>query len=415
MNLVFLGGFFPEQYSYSIMEKSRLQVQNAANNFQWAFIKGLEQNLQKPIKLLTAPYIGWFPKYYKDLIVSKVYFSYKNEANSGTMVGFINLPFIKNIFKFLNLRSALKQLIEGKNKNVIIVYSYDWAYLKAALSAKRKNPDTIVCVIITDCYDWKERKGFMYRLSLKKLFNVIQLKLLHKADCYVVLTDQMVEYLGLNNKPWVRVEGIYNEDETFLNQFMRNKSSDQEKVILYTGTLEYPYGIKELLDAFRLIREKDYRLWICGSGSGKNLVQRRAQEDDRITYFGIVGKEKIIELQTKATILVNPRNTIGEYNKYSFPSKTMEYFASGTPALIYRLDGIPDEYFNYCYTVPDNSISALSMSMIETCQLDKIILKIKGQNARNFILENKNAKAQCYKVIDLFKNRFKFQNEIKNN
>ncbi len=399
MQILFLGGFFPAQYTDSILNRSKLQVQQAANNFQWAFIRGLEQNLNHSIPLITAPYIGWYPKYYKDLVLRKAYFSNKDDEESVIMVGFLNLPVIKNIFKYFNLKSALNHLVNSNSRNVIFVYSTDWAYLKAALKAKNKNLNTIVCVIITDCYDWKENKGVFYKLKLKNIINLLPLKLLVKTDCFVVLTDKMVDYLKINGKPWIRVEGIIDEEAISKNEI--DLKDSVTKIILYTGTLEYPYGIKELLDAFGLINSTNYKLWICGSGSGKKLVQQRAKEDKRITYFGILGREKITELQAKALILVNPRNTIGEYNKYSFPSKMMEYFASGTPALVYKLEGIPEEYFDYCYTVSDNKVETLANAIYKTCQLDPIILKLMGERARDFILKNKSAKIQCGRVLEM--------------
>lgn len=399
MNIIFLGGFFPEQYTSLIINKSKLQVQNAANTFQWTFIKGLEQNLNRPIKLITALFIGWYPKYYKDLIISKAYFSNNDEAVSGVMVGFLNLPLIKNIFKFLNLKIAINQLITTANRNVIYIYSIARPYLKAALEVKSKNPNIVICVIITDFYDWKENNSLFNKFSLKSIISSKNLKLLDKVDCFVVLTDETANYLNLKHKPWIRIEGMY--DERACRPIENILNDNVTKIILYTGTLEFPYGIKELLEAFNLIKSKDYRLWICGAGTGKKIVQSRAKKDERITYFGIVDKEKIMELQSKATILVNPRNTIGEYNKYSFPSKTMEYFASGTPALLYKLNGIPEEYFNYCYTVRDNEVETLSKAIYDTCQLDPTILKKKGESARDFILKNKIAKIQCGKVLNM--------------
>ena len=402
MNIIFLGGFFPEQFTNSILIKSKLQVQHAANNFQWAFIKGLEQNLNHPIKLITAPFIGWYPKYYTDLFINTASFSNNGDKNTGVLVGFLNLPLIKNVFRFFNLYPVINKYLLRDERNVLIIYSLDFDLLKVALSAKKKNPNTTICVIITDCYDWKENNGYLHKFKLKHIVNQLPLKLLAKIDCFVVLTDKMVDYLKIGNKPWVRIEGLYDEME---NSYVDSNQKDpSNKIILYTGTLEYPYGIVALLEAFKLIKADNYRLWICGSGSGVNMVIKCAKEDERITYYGIVDKQKIAELQNKATILVNPRNTIGQYNQYSFPSKTMEYLASGTPALIYKLDGIPEEYFEYCYTVCDNTVESLADAIYNTCQLDSVTLRLKGQIARDFILKNKNAKIQCNKVLGMINN-----------
>jgi glycosyltransferase involved in cell wall biosynthesis len=402
MDIIFIGGFFPEQFTSLILSKSKLQVQNAANEFQWAFIKGLEQNLNRPIKLITAPFIGWYPKYYRDLTVRTSYFSDSNDLNAGVMVGFLNLPLIKNIFKFYNIYSFINNSFSSKGKNVLIVYSLNLVYLKAALKAKQKKCNSIVCVIITDLHEFPGDNGVFYKLYIKYVQKPIVYKLLTKVDCFVVVTNGIVDFLKLSHKPCIRIEGLYDDQTDY--EYGNTSQDEINKIVLYTGTLDYRYGIKELLNAFKLIKSLDFRLWICGGGQGVTSVMDRVQEDERIKYFGIVSKEKVVELQLKATILVNPRNTLGEYNKYSFPSKTIEYLASGTPTLIYKLDGIPPEYFDYCYTVEDNQIESLANAIYSICQLDQDTLRLKGKTARDFILKNKNAKFQCNKVLNMINN-----------
>lgn len=402
MDIIFIGGFFPEQYATLILSKSKRQMQNAANVFQWAFIKGLEQNLNRPIKLITAPFIGWYPKYYKDLTIRTSHFSNHDETNASVMVGFLNLPVIKNIFKFYNMYSFIYNSISSKEKTVLIVYSFDLAYLKAALKAKQNNSNTLVCVIITDLIEFPADTGIFYKFYLKYVEKPIVYKLLAKVDCFIVVTDKIVDFLELHHKPYIRIEGLFDDKTDYDN---RNTQPDgTNKIVLYTGSLNNRNGLVELLNAFKLIKSPDFRLWISGGGSGATLVLNRAKEDERIKYFGIVSKEKVIELQKKATILVNPRNTLGEDTKYSFPSKTIAYMASGTPALIYKLDGIPLEYFEYCYTVEDNRIESLANAIYSVCQLDKDTLRLKGKTARDFILRNKTAKIQCNKVLNMISN-----------
>jgi len=400
MNIIFLGGFFPEQYTHSILIKSKLEVQNAANGFQWAFIKGLERNLNKSIQLITAPYIGWYPKYFKEISVKTSIFSNNEKKNACIMVGFLNLPLIKNVFRYFNTYPFIINSFTPQEKNVLIVYSLNLDLLLAAFKAKQKNPNLLICVIITDLIDFPGDSSIFSKIYLTYFEKPLVTDLLKKVDCFVVLADKIVDFLNLHSKPYIRIEGIYDEN---VIQYPKSKSTeDSNKIVLYTGTLDYRYGIKELLDAFQLIAAKDFRLWICGGGPGSDMVLKRMKEDHRIKYFGIVSKEKVIALQSQATLLVNPRNTIGEYNKYSFPSKTMEYLASGTPSLLYKLDGIPDEYFDYCYTVEDNDIDSFAKAIYNTSNIDASILTLKGKSARDFILKNKTAKIQCSKVLNMF-------------
>ena len=102
-------------------------------------------------------------------------------------------------------------------------------------------------------------------------------------------------------------------------------------------------------------------------------------------------------------LLVNPRTPEGEFTKYSFPSKTMEYMASGVPVLMYRLPGIPEEYFNYCYKVEDVGETALTKAIEDVLNKSSEELANMGKSAREFILEHKNPIAQMGKVVEFIK------------
>lgn len=399
MEIIFLGGFFPKHLTKDILEASKLQVQNSANTFQWAFIKGLNENLAKPIQLITAPFIGWFPKYYKELYLKGEKFSDVNGKYDGVQVGFLNLPLLKNIFKYYSLVSQLKKKINSQNENLIIVYSLDSAYLKAALAIRDKTKNVKVCVIIADLHEFPGEASLFYKLYIKYFEKPTFYKLITKIDAFVVLTDKMVQFLNIQYKPWVRIEGIFETNDTEDN--VLNETTSNLKIILYTGALDSQYGIDELLDAFALIEQPNYRLWICGGGPSLNYVNQKVALDNRITYFGIVTKEKARMLQKEATLLINPRSPLAAFNSYSFPSKTMEYLASGTPTLIYKLDGIPDEYYQYCYLIDGFGPESIKSAIIETCEKDNDWLNKMGESAKKFILNSKNSKVQIKKFVNL--------------
>ena len=110
-------------------------------------------------------------------------------------------------------------------------------------------------------------------------------------------------------------------------------------------------------------------------------------------------KNEILKLQRQATVLINPRQNEGEYTKYSFPSKTIEYLASGTPLVAYKLDGIPDEYDEYLYYVENNSVEALKSKLVEVCEQTDEERREFGERASKFVLENKNPQKQAERII----------------
>jgi glycosyltransferase involved in cell wall biosynthesis len=150
-----------------------------------------------------------------------------------------------------------------------------------------------------------------------------------------------------------------------------------------------------------MIPNSDYRLWICGEGNAKEKVLDSAKLDGRVIYYGQLPHKDIIRLQKTVTVLINPRTSEGEFSKYSFPSKTLEYMASGTPCILYKLEGIPFEYYEYCYIIEDESITGVKEKIIEVCTKNQIELDEFGKKAANFIFNYKNPSYQVKKIFDM--------------
>ena len=79
----------------------------------------------------------------------------------------------------------------------------------------------------------------------------------------------------------------------------------------------------------------------------------------------------------------------------------MEYLASGTPTVMFRLGCMPSEYDSHVYYVDEESIEALRNKLIEVCEKPREELIAFGQSAKDFILKQKNPIAQCKKIIEL--------------
>ena len=175
-----------------------------------------------------------------------------------------------------------------------------------------------------------------------------------------------------------------------LDRLNLSRRFDGSKTIVYTGTLATKYGVLDLVRAFRLLKDQDCNLIICGSGDADSEIKDYAAADSRIRFLGIVHNELAKTLQNEATVLVNPRKPEGEYTAYSFPSKTMEYLETGNIVVSYRLPGIPKEYEGKICFVEDSSTlqnalqRALDMTFEERIKVGKaalsFLLNEKGPN-----------------------------------
>ena len=222
--------------------------------------------------------------------------------------------------------------------------------------------------------------------------------LLHCTD-YVFLTQQMNDLLNPNNRPYTVIEGI--ADRQDISRESANHKHDA-KVCMYTGTLDQKYGIGVLLDAFVDANVDNAELHIYGDGDYLSEVLEKSKKNPSIRYFGVQLNTTVIEEQKRATVLINPRPSNEEFTKYSFPSKNIEYMSSGTPVLTTKLPGIPEEYNKYVYLIEDESKQGFRKSLEFVLGKDSEELNRKGQEARQFVLQEKNKSRQAMKIVELF-------------
>jgi len=81
----------------------------------------------------------------------------------------------------------------------------------------------------------------------------------------------------------------------------------------------------------------------------------------------------------------------------------MEYILSGKPVLMYKLDGVPDEYDQYLYYINGSEPKDIADRIMEVCEKPQSELDDFGQKARQFVLENKSSEIQAKKIIDMIK------------
>lgn len=260
--------------------------------------------------------------------------------------------------------------------------------LAGLLAAKVKG---IPCIaIVTDLPDLLGESVFS-----RKLANFT----ISRCDGYVLLTQAMNERLNPQGKPYVILEG--HADITMEEKRPDPGKKRKPRVCLYAGGVSEKYGLRNLTEGFRQADIPDAQLHIYGPGDYAQELERISKEDPRIVYGGMLLSSQVVEKEMEASLLVNPRPTNEEFVKYSFPSKTMEYMASGTPVLTTALPGMPREYHPYVYLMEDETAQGIGKRLKEVLSQSDEALFQKGTEARRFILENKNNVIQGKKILNL--------------
>ena len=80
----------------------------------------------------------------------------------------------------------------------------------------------------------------------------------------------------------------------------------------------------------------------------------------------------------------------------------MEYLLSGSKVVMYRLDGVPEEYYRFIYTIEGNSIDDLKRALVNACNDKSHYENGKYEQQVKWIQEFKNADKQTQKFLDSF-------------
>ena len=405
LDVLFLGKLFPREKESEIKGKMKTGMQDAANALQWNIIDGFEENDFGTMKIINYLPIDAYPNGYTDKFIEGFTFQHTDKYKADDInVRCCNIFGIKRFINSLYFRKYIKKWAkeETEKKKVILSYTANSMFLGLVKLAKKYNKNIIAGCIIADIPEFATARKVT---GLKKLYHTYQVKkcasLYGLVDRFVLLTDQMAERLKIKS-PHIVVEGIATTDENNVDDATVNTLKN-ERYVLYSGTLNYKFGIGTLIEAFEKTEDEKLKLVICGFGEAEELIKEKQKEDMRIVYLGRVDRAEVLSLQKNATVLVNPRQNNEEFTKYSFPSKNLEYLSSGVPLVAYKLDGIPDEYDEYIYYPTDNSAEALSKEIMKICALPDEERKLLGKKAKDFVFENKNKVKQAQRIIEFIK------------
>ena len=312
------------------------------------------------------------------------------ETEGGAWYHYI--PAIRNpVHKLLSVGfgTFFKTLHYAKGDSAVVVDCLNRvAALAGMLAAKVRG---CPCVgIVTDLPDMLGGSSFS-----KKMANFV----IRHCTHYVLLTEAMNDYLNHDHKPYVILEG--QSDISMKGRKPDLSGKLRPRVLLYAGGVSRQYGLPQLVEGFLKADLPNAQLHIYGPGD--YVEELKTIDDPRVVYGGMLLSSQIVEKEQTATLLVNPRPTGEEYVKYSFPSKTMEYMASGTPVLTTRLPGMPKEYYPHVYFIEEETADGIAAALSQVMGESDEALFEKGELARAFVLDLRNNVVQASKILKMLK------------
>ena len=365
-------------------------------------VSGLDENGYTAMDTINSYRFPMYP--HGPLKVNRKEWS-RTGVSKDVSVGYLNVKYLSHLSRAASLKKEVRcraKSIPQDEEVVAIVYSMHSPFMAAAKELKRVHKNTKIVLIVPDLPQYMD----LHMSGVKKMLKALDWKkiksLMKYVDKYILYSKHMADFLKLKEGTWMVMEGSY--DPTITIEEDEIKKDSRKISVMYSGVLDMRYGIPELLDAFSLIKDENYELWLTGSGNAVPLIQMRALLDSRIKFFGFLPSRKdLLIKQREATMLINTRKPTEAASAYCFPSKLFEYMASGNPVLTFRIPGIPEEYWEHLVIMNDCSPECIAENIVKTAKAPVTEIEAFGKSAMNFILENKNKDFQTRKMIEFIK------------
>lgn len=394
MNIILVSNVCSDkEYTY-IQSIKHSQKLNASQKYFDMLVQGLVAQPDVKVTCLTSRFISSKTSHVRCLEEKKEVLS---DQLNYHYLKVLNWPIIRN------LSNVVQGYIQGKDlvrrlsmddKCAIICdpLAYDITFGVICAAHKRSIKK---CAVITDLplYMHQIKKEVSTKAIAMKFKTKFMNWLIDRFDTYGFLTESM-NIINPQKKPYVIIEGmIYGDCETPETNAVKNNT------VVYAGGLYEQFGILNLVEAAKNVKTLGFELQLYGEGNCIEEIQRVTESYPNIKYMGTRSLKEIVEVEKQAKLLINPRPSDEDFTEYSFPSKTIEYMSVGRPVLTTRLKGIPKEYFDYLYTIEDESPKGIC-NAIEFClRIDEQVLDQRGMQAHRFLRENKTNRVQAERLL----------------
>ncbi len=302
LKILFCGIAVPEEVECRVKD-----ISAAGNRFQNNVIKNLEMlgHEMAVVSYVAVPVPEIFRKKLQDTGDRK----YIVRESQGWKETYIAVK---------KCRRAVKKLIE--TADCVICYNIFYSYYFLTWIARKYTKKSLL--ILAD-YSGPES----FKSVGRKIYACLQARMLQSFDTVICLSANTEKRLKKGQKFTLMEGGI---DQEFYDSFtFQEKKNEKPVVFMYSGLLSRVTGVDLLLRVMEGNEDPDIRLVITGKGNLEQQVKDAVQKDARIEYKGHLSYEEYIRELQKADVLVNPRNMELPENQNNFPSKILEYLATG--------------------------------------------------------------------------------------
>lgn len=312
---------------------------------------------------------------------AKVYSMNMKIANNGSTISKL---------LYLNKLGKIKKIINEIKPDIIHAhYASSYGLLASLINYK----PIIVSVWGSDVYDFP-KKSFLHKKIIE--FN------LKKSDCILSTSEIMKK----ETEKYTDEKIIVTPFGVDIDKFKPDKIDKNDDIVIGSiKSLEEKYGIKYLISAFKIVKEKNpsknLKLVIAGKGSQLEELQKLCEEleiKDSVSFMGYISQDKVVTTFQGFDIAVFPSTLDSE----SFGVAAVEAQACAIPVVVSDVDGLLES------TVP-NITSLVAKRKSYEDLAEKIDILVKNEELRREMgIKGRENVINKYNI----KNNFNIINEV---
>lgn len=310
-------------------------------------------------------------------------------------IEYYNFPYLKYRSISKSVYRELKSLLM-KYENCTIMTVNSNSYISKPLFKLKKKFNFKTSIYFSDMPFNLNKTRNIFSLIFNKIDNYYRNKYLYYYDSCIGSIDRINE-IYFKNKPVIRIEPAL--DFTKYKEYSNNSAPNKPYKIVYTGSLNDNYHIKEILNAFTLLPPY-YELFIYGKGKYEKLAKKFSNKYTNINFGGFLPFEEIAKIQCNSDILLSLMNSKLKISKYAVPSKVFDYLCTGVPIISTNVESLIDEvkpYLTFVKTEKGADIADSIKMVLEDSEIyrKKKILSLEG---REYVLHECSWEHQKKKI-----------------
>lgn len=395
MRILIISSTCSKRLYKEICNKRLVKSLDTNQKFFLSIINGLQQNGCEDITCISVLPVS-FATYPEKRIMQ---FTENEDGINYIYCETYNYPIFRNLYSSFQVLKLVNAFLKDNCDDELYIITdalfYEFSQACRLIHKKNKKVFTIV-TDLPNCVSNMSQKKSLKSLLLTLYGKMATMSIRNSYDGYIFLTENMVEACSSEKKPYIVIEGLLSNHKRIEKEINAEESLP---TVLYAGKYNIEFGSLLLANAAPLLQGVCNIKMYGAGGTCVNELMQLAQKNNNLDVNGIIPLEELLELETKVDLLINPRPAGQDFTKYSFPSKTLEYMASGTPVLMYKLEGIPEEYDKYLYYISGTTPEDIANSIRSVLSKGKFELYKKGMSGKKFVSENKNCLTQTQKIL----------------